>query len=213
MPSIPTIAINYESFSDDNESNVIVNHKSTIIQKLKHILDEEDQTFFLTNFYLEYNPEAKFLIELNSIWEWLGYKTEDHCKKVIIDNFIADEDYDLTVWGPEGETVDISVYCFKQLCLMSHTQKGHIIRMYYMNLELILSSLSMEKLQKYDINISSNVSPPIEFESVMTLRGTGDIKCVVCRRTANREKFLINGRPCIRCADCKHEQELEDQLN
>jgi hypothetical protein len=76
---------------------------SKIIHKIKETFTNEEQKLFVGNFYayLNYDNKNDFVINLESIWKWLGYSRIEECKRCLVKNFIENKDYKIEKAAPQ----------------------------------------------------------------------------------------------------------------
>ena len=139
-------------------------YESKFIQKIQTNFTETQQNIFVGSFYcyLNYNCKVDFVIDLESVWKWLGFERKDFCKKLLKKNFILDIDYKITVnnlappageaslniekhGGSNKETILLTVNTFKKLCLKSNTKKADEIHDYFIKLEETLQEVVNEE--------------------------------------------------------------------
>ena len=81
------------------ESNPIArfnqNHQSKLIEKLQKNFTDYEQQMFLSSFYcyLKYDKVNDFVIDVDNIWEWLGFYKKSNAKYLLEKQFILDKDY------------------------------------------------------------------------------------------------------------------------
>lgn len=93
----------------------------------------------------------KFPISLEEARVWLEYSRKDHAKAALIGyGFVEDVDYEVLTTRelrPQGgfsskEDIYLTVDCFKQLGMVSRTEKGKEIRQYFIECEKELKALA-----------------------------------------------------------------------
>ena len=83
------------------ESNPITklngNYQSKLVEKVQKSFNNYEQQMFLASFYcyLNHDNQNDFLIDLDNVWEWLGFSQKVNAKRVLEKNFTIDKDYKL----------------------------------------------------------------------------------------------------------------------
>ena len=69
-------------------------YQSKLLNKIKEQFNNDEQQLFLASFYsyLNYNKH-EFVIDLDDIWQWLGFSEKSKCKKLLVNNFIEENNY------------------------------------------------------------------------------------------------------------------------
>ncbi len=81
------------------EKNPITRLSSTyqgkLLNKIKNEFTGDQQQLFVTNFYcfLNYDSKKDFVIDLDSVWKWLGFGRKSDAKRVLVKHFNIDIDY------------------------------------------------------------------------------------------------------------------------
>lgn len=111
----------------------------------------EDQKQFMTNFqlYLIYgNDPNKFVVDLDNVWEFIGFSLKGNAKKILQKHFEINTDYIVQKalvtlakqpqnGGQNKEIILMNVSTFKGLCMLSNTTRGKQTRLYYSKMETI----------------------------------------------------------------------------
>ena len=143
------------------------NLNNKYIEKIKEYFTESQQQLFLMNFYsyLNFDSENDYVINLEDIWEWLGYSRKEECKRVLKKHFTTDTDYTINFapqvggaknnskevrGGHNKELIMLNVDTFKNLCLVCNTHQGKEIRKYYIKLEKIFNDITIESIKEND---------------------------------------------------------------
>lgn len=136
------------------ESNPITKlsgkYNNKFLVKIKETFTETEQQLFVSSFYcyLNYDEYNDFVIDLDNIWEWLGYSQKVVAKLNLEKNFIIDEDYKSSPFlqqkqknegrgGHNREQIMMTINTFKLFCLSSGTKKASEIHKYFVKLERI----------------------------------------------------------------------------
>jgi len=157
------------------------NYENKFIQKIKDSFTESQQRLFISSFYtyLNYNSKTDFIIELESIWKWLGFSRVDPAKRVLEKHFKENIDYKIitikdndtinlgeeTIFhqlvenkntetrGRKKEKILMTVNTFKKLCLKSDTKKADEIHDYFIKLEEILEEIINEESNEIKLQL------------------------------------------------------------
>ena len=152
------------------ESNPITklngNYQSKLIEKVKNHFTEYEQQMFIASFYcyLKYDYYNDFVIDLDTIWQWLGFGQKVNAKRVLEKNFIINKDYKLllcqlakqtnvTKGGHNKEIFMLNINTFKKFCLKSETKKADEIHDYFIKLENILQEILFEESEELKLQL------------------------------------------------------------
>ena len=71
------------------------NYNNKLLNKIKEKFAEDKQQLFVSSFYcyLKYDKNNEYIIDLDDIWKWLGFKQKNNAKTLLEKNFIVDKDY------------------------------------------------------------------------------------------------------------------------
>ena len=80
-------------------SKINITCKSKLIEKLQSKFTNYQQQLFLSSFYcyLKYDKINDYVIDLDNVWEWLGFSTKGHSKRLIQKFFVIDKDYKISL--------------------------------------------------------------------------------------------------------------------
>jgi hypothetical protein len=132
-----------------------------------------DQQLFLSSFYcyLKYDKINDFVINLDNIWEWLGFSQKVNAKRLIQNQFIVNKDYKCLLFRKEEQTfmtnneivphpkkesklshggqnkeiIMMNITTFKKFCLKAGTKKADEIHDYFIKLEESLHEVIEEE--------------------------------------------------------------------
>ena len=147
------------------ESNPITklngNYQSKLVEKVKNNFSNYEQQLFLSSFYcyLKYDSKNDFVIDLDNIWNWLGFGQKVNAKRVLEKNFTINKDYKLllcqlakqtnqTKGGHNKEIFMLNIDTFKKFCLKAETKKANEIHDYFIKLENIMFEITKEECQE-----------------------------------------------------------------
>ena len=154
------------------------NYQGKFLEKIQNTFTETEQRLFVSSLYIYLNYDSKkdFIIELESVWKWLGFSRKDPCKVVLEKHFTKDIDYKITLFinkvyeekaapatsgaprenvvkglggsGLNKEKILMTINTFKKLCLKSNTKKADEIHDYFIKLEeLTLETITEESTE------------------------------------------------------------------
>lgn len=154
------------------ESNPITklngNYQSKLIAKVQSSFSNYEQQMFIASFYCYLNHDYKndFVINLDSVWQWLGFSQKVNAKTLLEKQFRINKDYKLlfslpgdqknfafvttkakeeTRGGHNKEIFMLNIETFKKFCLKAGTKKADEIHDYFIKLEQILQEILQEE--------------------------------------------------------------------
>lgn len=149
------------SFIDDNPLvNMDKSYQSRLINKIKDKFNTDEQKIFIGSFYtyLNYDSKKDFVIDLQTVWKWIGFSRIDPAKQVLTKHFKKDIDYKIIIpaiagikkgrGGSVKHQILMSVNTFKKLCMKANTKKADEIHDYYVNLEEVLQETITEESEE-----------------------------------------------------------------
>jgi len=96
------------------------NYQNRLLSKIKTKFNTEDQQLFVASFYsyLNFNSKTDFVINLDNVWNWLGFSQKTRAKELLEKYFVIDKDYkSLLRCSPEQKKKDVVVITKKRSCL------------------------------------------------------------------------------------------------
>lgn len=143
------------------ESNPITkfngNYQSKLIEKVQQNFNNYEQQMFLASFYcyLNYDYKNDFVIDLDNVWQWLGFSQKVKAKVLLENHFAINIDYKLslsqmgkqttTKGGHNKEIIMLNIKTFKLFCIKAGTKKAHEIHEYFIKLEEVLQEILIEE--------------------------------------------------------------------
>lgn len=123
----------------------------------------DEQKLFVQSFqaYLQYgNDDNAFVVDLDYVWEWLGFTRKDSCQKILYKNFQVNIHYTKNCLlrqvaeqrssnrgGHNKEQVLMTVNTFKKLCMKACTKRADEVCDYYIKMEQIMQRYVHQRLQ------------------------------------------------------------------
>jgi len=146
-------------------------YNSKLISKIQSNFSGYEQQLFVTSFYcyLNYDKSNDFVVDLDELWEWLGFKQKVNAKVILEKHFkvnidykilapqeggtninllsaIAEQDFQSKKHGGQNiKKIFLTIKCFKSLCLKAQTKKASEIHEYYIKLEDVLHEVLEEE--------------------------------------------------------------------
>ncbi len=134
-----------------------------LLQLLREELSGPEQEMFVNSFhmYLNHNAKKEFVVDLDDVYDWLGFSTKGNAKRVL-DKQLVDGQHFKTLriqadkqtgeaqgrGGTNKERVLMTVNGFKQFCMAANTDKAKLIREYYITMEGILLEHTREVMDE-----------------------------------------------------------------
>ena len=128
-----------------------------LLEKIKENFTDSEQQLFISSFYcyLNYDTKMEFVVDLDTIWKWLGFSQKYNAERIIESFFVNDIDYK-SFAPPNGgakkgrgghniKKIMMTIRCFKSLCLKAQTKKASEIHEYYMKMEEVLHEVMEEE--------------------------------------------------------------------
>ena len=133
------------------------NYQSSMVDKMKKNFNTYEQQMFLSSFYcyLNYN-DADYIIDLDNVWEWMGFQQKSNAKQLLEKYFCNNIDY--KIFAPEvagakkerrgghnKEIILMTIRTFKLFCLKAGTKKSNEIHEYYVKMEKVIQEVVIEE--------------------------------------------------------------------
>jgi hypothetical protein len=118
--------------------NLSDDYQSNMIKILNEEFTESQQQWYIANLYIymNYHPTNDYPINLENVFHLIGFAKKGNAMKTIKNNFTKDEDYKTLLFptekqkdteetrgGHNREDVMLNVDTFKNLCMLSKTDK------------------------------------------------------------------------------------------
>ena len=122
-----------------------------LLMKIKEQFTDFEQQLFLSSFYcyLNHHPTNDFVIDLDTVWKWMGFQQKVNAKTLLEKCFSVDIDYVKQLLLQQKQTTHVkgghnkeifmlNVKTFKSLCLKADTKKADEIHDYFLKMEQII---------------------------------------------------------------------------
>jgi hypothetical protein len=136
-------------------------YQSKLVEKVKNNFTNYEQQLFLSSFYcyLKYDSKNDYVIDLDNIWQWLGFSQKIKAKILLENNFKIDINYkkllsregkqdEKTHGGHNKETFMLNIETFKKFCLKTGTKKADEIHDYFIKLENVMFEITKEESEE-----------------------------------------------------------------
>jgi len=187
-------SINIVKLIEENPVNKLSNnYQNKLINKLKENFSTDDQQLFIASFYCYINYKSDdFVIDLDNIWNWLGFTRKDSAKKCLEKYFKQELDYQIVfrqlaenlTSGRPKEKIMLNIKTFKKMCLKANTTKSNEIHDYYIKLEELLHELINEETNELRLQLQEKETEILDKETLIELQEEENLK------QANRIKLL-----------------------
>jgi hypothetical protein len=116
-------------------------YQSRMVEKLRESFTESHQQWFLSSFYCYLNcSKTEFVVDLDDVWEWMGFHDKATAKRCLVKHFVAEKDYanllgtkakqTYSHGGHNKQVIKLTVPAFKRFCLKAGTSKADEIHEY-----------------------------------------------------------------------------------
>jgi phage anti-repressor protein len=168
--------VNEEIQEKINNAEVLsFNCESILDTKINEIFNSEEKQLFSVSFrgYLKHNPNLDFVVDLDSVWKWIGYKNKGNAKRALLKSefLVENIDYIFQIFasqlgeakteteneerrgGHNKETILMTVNAFKKFCMMAATTQSHKMHNYYIKLEQCIHEVRIEEMKNFKLQI------------------------------------------------------------
>jgi len=155
------------------ESNPITKlsnvYNNKFLLKIKENFTKMEQQLFVSSFYcyLNYNQTNDFVIDLDTIYKWVGFQQKVKAKVLLEKHFIIDKDYKILLsqtgkqeleeekkhGGHNKETFMLTVKTFKLFCIKADTKRANEIHEYFIKIEEMLYQIVQEESNELKLQL------------------------------------------------------------
>jgi hypothetical protein len=190
------------------ENNPIIKLSNTynnkLLEKIKENFNETQQQLFISSFYcyLHYNQTTDFVIDLDNIWQWLGFTQKIAAKKLLEKNFVIEKDYKFLLClqtkqdkeqhgGHNKQTFLLNIKTFKLLCIKAETKKANEIHEYFVKLEGILNEVIQEECIELKQQLEDNKQQLEDNKQQLEDTNNNFDKKLIQQKALQREQILL----------------------
>jgi phage anti-repressor protein len=154
------------------------NYNNKFLNKIKESFTETQQQLFVSSFYcyLNHHPTNDFVIDLDNVWEWLGFSQKAMAKRSLEKHFVLDKDYKVLLCQPadqtnEGrgghnkQTILLNIKTFKMFCIKADTKKANDIHEYFIKLEEMLQEIVQEESNELRLQLERKIEETQSLEN------------------------------------------------
>jgi hypothetical protein len=175
-------------------------YNNKLITKIKENFTETQQQLFVSSFYcyLNYNQKNDFVIDLDDVWTWIGFKQKIKAKILLEKHFILDKDYKISLshagkqdnnhGGQNKQIYMLTVKTFKLLCLKAGTKKADEIHEYYLKMEEMLHEISNEESDELKLQLQNKQT---ELEALEERKNKEYAEKLIKEKALERQIFLL----------------------
>jgi hypothetical protein len=96
---------------------------------------------------LKYDKVNDFVIDLDNIWKYIGFRNKANAKRLLRNSFIIEKDYKILLLNiQEKEKIMLNIQTFKKLCVKSFIKRGDEIYDYFSKLEEVFYEILLEEV-------------------------------------------------------------------
>ena len=184
-------------------TKLIGNYQSSMVDKVKANFTTYEQQLFVSSFYcyLNYN-ETDFAIDLDNIWQWLGFSQKMTAKRLLENCLINNEDYKNQIYfdvkqdkkhgGHNKETIMLTIPAFKRFCLKAGTKKADEIHKYYIKMEKIIQEVVIEECKSLSEQLKVKDKQISNKDAEIAKRDAEYQTKLKKQKEVEREKVLLN---------------------
>jgi phage anti-repressor protein len=163
-------------------------YNNRFISNIKDTFTDIQQQLFVSSFYcyLNYHPTNDFVIDLDNVWQWLGFSQKAIAKRTLEKYFTVENDYKVLLYrsveqtnegrgGHNREQIMLNIKTFKMFCIKSSTKKADEIHEYFVKLEELLQQLVQDESDELKQQLQKVENEKDELQNKL-IEATEDIK-------------------------------------
>ena len=185
-------------------AKLIGNYQSAMVDKIKARFNTYEQQMFVSSFYCYLNyDEGDFVIDLDSVWQWLAFSQKIRAKELLEKNFVENTDYTIIApqhygakkdarGGHNKETIMLTIPAFKRFCLKAGTKKANEIHEYYLKMEKIIQEVVIEECKSLSEQLKVKDKEIVNKDAEIAKRDAEYQTKLKKQKEVEREKVLLN---------------------
>jgi len=175
-------------------------YNNKLLLRIKEHFTESQQQLFVTSFYcyLNYHQTTDFVIDLDNIWEWIGFNQKVKAKLLLERHFELDKDYKNLLsrvgkqdgnshGGHNKEIFMLNIKTFKLFCIKAGTQKANELHEYFIKLEEILHEVIQEESDELKKQLEQKGNQILDIEN----RNKESYAKLLKEKEQERQKILL----------------------
>ena len=180
-------------------------YNNKLLNKIIKNFSDYDQQLFVSSFYcyLNYDKNVDFVIDLDNVWKWLGFKQKYNAERLLEKHFKLNVDYTKSGSQVGGAVLNqdnipkvkqnggqniikifLTIKCFKSFCLKAQTTKAYEIHEYYMKMEEVLHQTIDEETSELRFQLEEKESIILDQEKQ---KRQAIEKTIICQFSVNTE--------------------------
>jgi phage anti-repressor protein len=185
-------------------AKLIGNYQSAMVDKIKARFNTYEQQMFVSSFYCYLNyDEGEFVIDLDSVWQWLAFSQKIRAKELLEKNFVENTDYTIIApqhygakkdarGGHNKETIMLTIPAFNRFCLKAGTKKANEIHEYYLKMEKIIQEVVIEECKSLSEQLKVKDQEIVNKDAEIAKRDAEYQTKLKKQKEFEREKVLLN---------------------
>jgi len=185
-------------------TKLIGNYQSAMVDKIKARFNTYEQQMFVSSFYCYLNhDEGDFVIDLDSVWQWLAFSQKIRAKELLEKYFVENTDYTIIApqhyaakkdarGGHNKETIMLTIPAFKRFCLKAGTKRANEIHEYYLKMEKIIQEVVIEECKSLSEQLKVKDAEISNKDAEIAKRDAEYQTKLKKQKEVEREKVLLN---------------------
>ena len=184
-------------------------YQSILITKIKERFSENQQQLFVASFfcYLNYNSKNDFVIDLETVWKFVGFSRKDPAKVILTKHFTIDIDYKIVIQrsldnlcvGRPTEQIMMTINTFKKFCLKAGTKKADEIHDYYIKLEELLQETMNDESNELKLQLENRNTQIEQHSNDLKIKEQEHNESLNKEKELERQRVLLSQFATVGC--------------